>query len=114
MSKKKETKRQASEVQAQVITLEKTTLQKAYEYSAKKGYGGVLEKGVLMFPYSDNNEAIVKDLADKFRYEKKEEADGEIKITKKLPFYCGFADIGKRPVKENVCYEDIQEEVEER
>ena len=115
MPKKKETKRQTFEEQTPVVTLEKTTLQKAYEYSAKKGYGCVLEKGVLVFPYSDNNEAIIKDLEGKFGYEKKEEIDGEIKAVKKLPFSYGFADIGKRLVKEDVRYEEIQEEeMEER
>ena len=96
LKKKKEIKRQVSaEIQTPVIALEKTTLQKAYEYSVKKGYGCILEKGVLMFPYSDNNDAIVKDLVSKFGYEKKEETGGVMKSVKRLPFSYGFANIKK-------------------
>ena len=68
-----------------------------------------------MFPYSGNNEAIVKDLESKFGYEKKEEIDGVMKSVKRLPFSYGFADIGKHLVKEDIHYEEIQEEeMEER
>ncbi len=106
MPNKKETKRQTFEEQTPVVTLEKTTLQKAYEYSVKKGYGCILEKGVLMFPYSDNNEVIVKDLVGKFGYEKREETDGEIRTVKRLPFSYGFADVKAQMPKENRGFEE--------
>ena len=48
-----------------------------------------------MFPYSGDNDAIVKDLVGKFGYEKKEEIDGVIKSVKRLPFSYGFANIKK-------------------
>ena len=91
MKKKQKVQREAS-VEVSVISLEKTIIQRAYEYSLKKGYTVLLDGGILLFPYTDDNEKIVKDLINQFGYERKEEISGEFKTVKRLPFSYGFTD----------------------
>ena len=91
MKKKQKVQKEAS-VEVNVISLEKTIIQRAYEYSVKRGYSVLLDGGILLFPYSDNNNMIIKDLISQFGYERKEEINGEFKNVKRLPFSYGFTD----------------------
>ena len=115
--KKKPSKTPEMTQTVSVITLEKTILQRAYEYSLKRGYGAILEGGILLFPQSDNNKRIMDDLISQFGYERKEEIDGSMKTIKRLPFSYGFTDIkhfaGKRVQEDIPEDEDDEEEREE-
>lgn len=96
-----------------VISLEKTIVQRAYDYSVKKGYDAALEHGVLMFPHSDDNKRITDDLLSQFGYERKEEIAGVMKTVKRLPFSYGFADkknfASKQTLREEVSHEEVEE-----
>ena len=91
MKKKQKVQREIS-VEVKVVSLEKTIIQRAFEYSLKKGYTVLLDGGILLFPYSDNNNIVIKDLISRFGYERKEEISGEFKTVKRLPLSYGFTD----------------------
>ena len=81
MTMRKKKKETVAQVEVTTLVLEKTTVQKAYDYAISKGYEPVLESGILLFPQDANKEKITKDLLKAF---------GE-KDT--LPFSYGFTSI---------------------
>ncbi len=111
MAKKK--MREAVSVEVNTISLEKTIVQRAYEYSLKRGYQVSLEGGILLFPYTNDNERITKDLINQFGYERKEEIEGVMRTVKRLPFSYGFTDPKKFTGKNEISGVEREEEENE-
>ncbi len=90
---KKNTKKKIEELNIEIKTVqkEKTVVQKAYDYATSKGYQAKLTSGILLFPYGDDNDKLIKDLIENFGAKEdrlvKDMGDVNVKV---LPFSYGF------------------------